>query len=178
MKRQIGLFGLCVILFLSGCNYTENNVQEKATKENKDSITLMHVNADKAGVQKYVEDAEKKLNININLTSPPANAYNRQAKISTLLSSGDSSVDIITVNDEMISEFKHKGYLETLDSAVMPKDIIQCYPSDYMEKIVMKDSKVYSVPMHLISWYFGSMKMLQRKLELIRYQIWRTSKNC
>ena len=146
MKRQIGLFGLCVILFLSGCNYTENNVQEKATKENKDSITLMHVNADKAGVQKYVEDAEKKLNININLTSPPANAYNRQAKISTLLSSGDSSVDIITVNDEMISEFKHKGYLETLDSAVMPKDIIQCYPSDYMEKIVMKDSKVYSVP--------------------------------
>ncbi len=31
-----------------------------------------------------------------------------RAKIATLLTSGDDSVDLITVNDEMISEFKHK----------------------------------------------------------------------
>ena len=44
----------------------------------------------------------------------PSNADNRQAKISTILASGDKNIDLISVNDEMISEFKHKGYLEPL----------------------------------------------------------------
>ena len=33
------------------------------------------------------------------------------AKISTILAAGEASVDIFTVNDEMVSEFKHKQYL-------------------------------------------------------------------
>lgn len=45
----------------------------------------------------------------------PSNADNRQAKISTILASGDKNIDLISVNDEMISEFKHKGYLEPLE---------------------------------------------------------------
>ena len=34
----------------------------------------------------------------------PSNADNRQAKISTILASGDKNIDLISVNDEMISE--------------------------------------------------------------------------
>ncbi|WP_334196501.1 ABC transporter substrate-binding protein [Muricomes intestini] len=150
MKKQIVvvLLSFCVSLLFSGCNIGNSAVSETQgdSDKNKDNITLMHVNADKAGVQEYIENAEKKLNMKINLISPPANAYNRQAEISTLLSSGDPSVDVITINDEMISEFKHKGYLEAIDDTVMTQEIIDCYPSEYMNKMVMKDSRVYSVP--------------------------------
>lgn len=48
----------------------------------------------------------------------PSNADNRQAKISTILASGDQNIDLISVNDEMISEFKHKGYLEPLEKTL------------------------------------------------------------
>ena len=60
------------------------------------------------GFDSFISQAEKDLGIKIHIEKCPA-TDNRQAKIATLLTSGDDSVDLITVNDEMISEFKHKG---------------------------------------------------------------------
>ena len=57
-------------------------------------------------------ETEEALDMEIHVTACPENADNRKAKISTILSAGETSVDIFSVNDEMVSEFKYKGYLE------------------------------------------------------------------
>ncbi len=58
---------------------------------------------------------KKNLNLEIETIACPADADVRQAKISTILEAGDSSIDIFSVNDEMISEFKYKDYLKTIE---------------------------------------------------------------
>lgn len=144
-KKLLGIL-LGISLLLTGCGKKEVQPQQKLKKEYQDEITLLHIHADKAEFRQFIKDAEEKLQIKINLILPPANPYNRQAKISTILSSGDSSVDIISVNDEMISEFKHKGYLEPLGSNVMPEHVLNCYPQNYIREISMEDGQIYSVP--------------------------------
>lgn len=51
-----------------------------------------------------------------------------------------------SVNDEMISEFKHKDYLKPLNDTVMTKELLSNYPESYMQNVPMKDGEVYSVP--------------------------------
>lgn len=135
-------------ILCAGCGQKDSKKQETPADEAvyEEGITLMHPDADKAEFQQYIEEAEKELNLNIQLLSSPINADNRHARISTILSSGDNSVDVIAVNDEMINEFKYQGYLEPLGEDVMPEEIRACYPGDYMEKIAMAEGKVYSVP--------------------------------
>lgn len=146
MKRYILGILLGINLLLAGCGGKEEQLIKDVSEEFQEEITLMHVDADKEEFRQFISETEDKLQMKINLLSPPLNAYNRQAKISTILSSGDSTVDVIAVNDEMINEFKYQGYLEPLDSNVMPEDILKCYPQDYIQKIAMADGEVYSVP--------------------------------
>ena len=147
MKKLVLVFICVIVLSGVGCGIEENQIEE-SQKETKysDEITLMHVDGDKEEFQQFIEETEEKLQININVMTSPQNADSRHAKISTILSSGDDSVDIIAVNDEMMCEFKYQGYLECLGKEVMPDEILSCYPQDYMEKIAMVDGEVYSVP--------------------------------
>ncbi len=148
VKRTISVI-LCAMVcsWVAGCGRVESERPESAVqKVYPEEITLMHVDADKEGFQDFIRETEEKLQIRIHVLQSPQNADNRQAQISTILSSGDQSVDILTINDEMMSEFKHLGYLEPLDTSVMSKETLACYPADYMEQIAVMDGKVYSVP--------------------------------
>lgn len=150
MKSRIIYILFCLILLLSGCSKTDEKKEDSSSlayKESmKDKITIMHVDYNKEGFKRFIKETEDILNINIEVIAPPANADNRHAKISTMLSAGDTTADIFSVNDEMISEFKHLGYLESLGSDVMTEDIRRHYSSDYIEKIAMIDGDIYSVP--------------------------------
>ena len=59
---------------------------------------------------------------------------NRQAKISRSWLRGTKILDLISVNDEMISEFKHKGYLEPLEKNVMTEEVRDSFPQKYLGK--------------------------------------------
>ena len=72
----------------------------------------------------------------------------KQAKISTILASGDKNVDLISVNDEMVSEFKHKGYLVPLEEMVMTEEARTVFPQKYLENICEEDGHIYSVPFY------------------------------
>ena len=98
---------------------------------------------------------EKELGLKIRIVSYPENADNRQAEVSTILSAGEDSVDIFSVNDEMVSEFKYKGYLEPLNDTVMTEDILSCYPESYMEHIAMLDGRCILCHIIWILWYSG-----------------------
>ena len=152
MKKCVLGILLCSLLLGTGMGCREK-VREKEIpetgKSGQDEITIMHVDADYPEFQKFIDQAEKDLDLKIHIVSYPENADNRQAEVSTILSAGEDSVDIFSVNDEMVSEFKYKGYLEPLNDTVMTEAILSCYPESYMEHIAMLDGKVYSVPYYM-----------------------------
>lgn len=150
MKKYVLGVLLGCLLMAVGCKdgQKEGNiqdVQENAASQ-KETITIMHIDAEVPGFLEFIEQAEKELDLEIQVVSCPANADIRQAKISTILAVGETSVDIFSVNDEMVSEFKYKGYLEPLNDRVMTEELLSKYPESYMQNITMKDGEVYSVP--------------------------------
>lgn len=150
MKKYVLGVLLGCLLMAVGCKdgQKEGNiqdVQENAASQ-KETITIMYIDAEVPGFLEFIEQAEKELDLEIQVVSCPANADIRQAKISTILAAGETSVDIFSVNDEMVSEFKYKGYLEPLNDRVMTEELLSKYPESYMQNITMKDGEVYSVP--------------------------------
>lgn len=162
MKKYV-LGILLVLSFLcAGCKETEQT-EEKETQKGSDEqeeITVMHVDANVPEFQNFIEQAEKELGMVIHVLSYPENADNRQAKISTILAADEASVDIFSVNDEMVSEFKHKGYLEPLNDTVMTEELISKYPESYIKHISMDGETIYSVPYFMdimVFWVNKSM---------------------
>nr|WP_288827534.1 extracellular solute-binding protein [uncultured Clostridium sp.] len=119
---------------------------ESGTADYTDEITIMHVDAGKKEFEAFITEAEKALNMRIHVVECPINADSRHAKISSLLASGDTSVDVISVNDEMISEFKHAGYLEPLQDDVMNEETASHFPQNYLKEMTMVGDQIYSVP--------------------------------
>lgn len=150
MKKYVLGVLLGCLLMAAGCKdgQKEGNIQDvqENVASQKETITIMHIDAEVPGFLEFIEQAEKELDLEIQVVSCPANADIRQAKISTILAAGETSVDIFSVNDEMVSEFKYKGYLEPLNDRVMTEELLSKYPESYMQNITMKDGEAYSVP--------------------------------
>ena len=155
---------ICISFLAIGCS--RETETEEITEEEKDEITIMHVDAEYPEFQKFIEEAEEAMDMEIHVTACPENADNRQARISTILSAGETSVDIFSVNDEMVSEFKYKGYLEPLNDRVMTEDIISCYPESYIKNIAMLDGEIYSVPYYMDIMVFWVNKSMTGDLEI------------
>ena len=119
---------------MSCMNNKENKKEVKS--DSFEELNIMHIEADNPEFIKYIDNISKKLNIKINVVPCLEDANNRQAEISTKLYSGSTDIDLISVNDEMVSEFKSKGYLEPLDD-IMTEDVLQLYPKDYVESVSM-----------------------------------------
>ena len=164
MKKCILGIMICISFLAIGCSGETET--EEITEEEKDEITIMHVDAEYPEFQKFIEEAEEAMDMEIHVTACPENADNRQARISTILSAGETSVDIFSVNDEMVSEFKYKGYLEPLNDRVMTEDIISCYPESYIKNIAMLDGEIYSVPYYMDIMVFWVNKSMTGDLEI------------
>ena len=148
MKKGILGFITAACVMISGCGSIGSHsvLPSSSPVEERQKLTILHIDAEKKGFQEFIRQAEEKLNMEITVEKCPDNADNRQAKISTILASGDKTVDLISVNDEMISEFKHKGYLVPLEEDVMTEETRKGFPQKYLESICEADGHIYSVP--------------------------------
>ena len=143
------LRGIALALAVTGCGVQKKEAASDIVPENRQELTILHVDAGTEGFDSFISQAEKDLGIKIHIEKCPANADNRQAKIATLLTSGDDSVDLITVNDEMISEFKHKGFLLPLEDTVMTEETAANFLQEYLKEICMSDGHIFSVPFRM-----------------------------
>ena len=149
---------------------TNNNESKKEVKSDSfEELNIMHIEADNPEFIKYIDNISKKLNIKINVVPCPEDANNRQAEISTKLYSGSTDIDLISVNDEMVSEFKSKGYLEPLDD-IMTEDVLQLYPKDYVESVSMYKNSIFSVPymMDIMMFWVNEKYAGQSKIQDIK----------
>lgn len=159
-------------MLFTGCGSTgsQSELPSSHIKEEKQKLTIMHIYADRKEFQDFIKEAEEKLDMEITVESCPDNADNRQAKISTILASGDKNVDLISVNDEMVSEFKHKGYLVPLEETVMTEEVRTGFPQKYLENICEKDGHIYSVPfmMDVMMFWVNQQLLNQAGLDEIK----------
>ena len=165
MKKSIVIFITAVCLLITGCGDTGSlsKLPSSSFHEDKQKLTIMHIDADNKRFQDFIEETEKKLDMEITVEKCPSNADNRQAKISTILASGDKNIDLISVNDEMISEFKHKGYLEPLEKNVMTEEVRDSFPQKYLESICEENGHIYSVPFQMdIMMFWVNQELLKQ----------------
>lgn len=132
-----------------------------------DTVTLMTNDTVFEGFKEYQKKAEKAAGIKLDVITSPSNPSDRLAKITTILSSGDNSVDIISVDDEMMAQYKSAGYLEPLQDTVMTPDVLENFPVDYMKERAMNGDEVYGAPafMDVLAFWVDEEKVKAAGLE-------------
>lgn len=110
-------------------------------------LTLYSIDTTKANFDTWLAAAEKGTGLKIQVIAAPTDSDTRQQKITTLLSTGDTSVDVFQVNDEMATAFKNTGWLEGLNDTVMTDDILNNFATGYVaDMITSADGQIIGVP--------------------------------
>lgn len=173
MKKRIVsvlLIATMSVGLFSGCGKSGGNTEVKQN-ENSNKITLMTQDTTYGkAFDEYIHKAEEATGLEIETIACPTNTDDRQAKITTILSSGDDSIDVVTINDEMMSGFKNTGYLEPLQDTVMTPEIMENFPQKYMQEMTMVGDNVYSVPcfMDVLAFWVDEEKMANAGLTEIK----------
>lgn len=116
-------------------------------KSGKYDLTIYTVNTTDADFPSWLADVEAATGLKINAIAAPTDSDTRQQKITTILSTGDASVDILEINDEMSASFKNSGWLEGLNDTVMTEDIRDEFPQGYVEDMITdKNGQIIGVP--------------------------------
>ena len=157
MKKKIVNFMLSTVLvssLLIGCGNNAN--QAGTTSTNKSSanskagsydLTLYSINTTDPDFESWLQNVETATGLKINVIAAPTDSDTRQQKITTILSTGDSSVDILEINDEMSASFKNSGWLEGLNDTVMTNDIRGEFAKGYLDQMITnKDGNIVGVP--------------------------------
>ena len=134
---------------LAGCggNSSETKEEGSSAKKGDYDLTLYSINTTDPDFDDWLKNVEDATGLKINVIAAPTDSDTRQQKITTILSTGDSSVDIIEINDEMSASFKNSGWLEGLNDTVMTEDIRGECPQGYLEDMITdKDGNIIGVP--------------------------------
>ena len=147
-KRTISLL-LCAAMsagVLAGCGGSSDS-GDAAKKDGDYDLTLYSVNTTDADFDGWLQNVEEATGLKINVIAAPTDTDTRPQKITTVLSTGDSSVDVLEINDEMSASFKNTGWLESLSDTVMTEDIRGEFAQGYLEDMITdKDGNIVGVP--------------------------------
>lgn len=168
MKKKIVYLLVCSLVLgvLSACqnevqdnepgnsNIEENepdnsNIEENEQgKDNGDfDLTLYSIMTTNVNFDKWLEETENATGLNINVIAAPTDSDTRQQKVTTVLSTGDTSVDIIEINDEMAASFKNTDWCEPLQDVVISDEIYSQLPTGYVDDMITSASgNIIGVP--------------------------------
>ncbi len=121
-------------LALAGCSSSSSS--SNSSSSNKNEITLYTIQSTNPNFKDWLKDAEEKTGLKINVVAAPTDSDTRQQKVTTLLSTQDSSVDIFEINDEMATSFKNSGWLEPLQDTVLTSDIRSQFAQGYLKDML------------------------------------------
>ena len=150
MKKKIAKLMLGTMFLtgvLSGCGSNTKETAGGDNNGNKYDLTLYSINTTDADFGDWLKNVEDATGLKINVIAAPTDSDTRQQKITTILSTGDSSVDILEINDEMSASFKNSGWLEGLNDTVMTEDIRGEFAKGYLDQMITdKQGNIIGVP--------------------------------
>lgn len=82
MKKGILSFITAACVLISGCGSmgSDSKLPSPSPGEEKQKLTILHIDAGKKGFQEFIKQAEEKLNMEITVEKCPDNADNRRQK--------------------------------------------------------------------------------------------------
>lgn len=146
---------MVTVIFLTGCvgvNNSSSDPKQNSGAEGKvegETVTLMTNDSTKASWTEYQKKIEEATGVKLNIIVTPTNPDDMVAKMTTILSSGDNTIDLLHVNDELITAFSRAGYLEPLEKEVMTPDIVKNFSEQYIKDIPTYKESIFSVPSYL-----------------------------
>lgn len=109
MKKILIMMLIALLPFVLFANGVKEAEQVQDDPNETLELVLMTKDSTASGFKDWISLVEKACNLKITVVATPTNSNDRQAKVTTVLSTADKSVDIITVNDEMYTAFKNTG---------------------------------------------------------------------
>ncbi|MGF6952328.1 multiple sugar transport system substrate-binding protein [Neobacillus sp. B4I6] len=181
MKKKIMSTLLATVtaatLALTGCSGSSSS--NTSDSSGKNEITLYTIQSTNPNFKSWLSAAEKATGLKINVVAEPTDSDTRQQKITTMLSTKDSSADIIEVNDEMATSFKNSGWLEPLQDTVLTEDIRGEFAQGYLKDMLTSTKgDIVGVPSYqgyLALWVdqkkldAAGMKSIETKDDFIKF---------
>ena len=161
MKKKIVGILLTAVMTMSlftGCSGNNEQAasssleaQSGTASEKKGSdqydLTLYSIMTTNPNFDKWLAEAQKATGLKINIIAATTDSDTRQQKVTTVLSTGDDTIDIIEINDEMAASFKNSGWCEPLQDTVLTEDVMKYLPSGYVaDMITSANGDVIGVP--------------------------------
>ncbi len=139
MKKKL----LCALL----ASVMVCGIMAPAVQAEEYDLTLYSIDTADPDFETWLTAAEAATGLNIEVIAAPTDSDTRQQKITTILSTGDKSVDIIQINDEMGTAFKNTGWLVGLNDTVMTEDILDNFATGYIaDMLTSNDGQIVGVP--------------------------------
>lgn len=167
MKRKFVSLLLCaaMILGITACGKEtpkENETNTGAASEAPadpdkpyagETVTIYTTYTDMEGWQPFVDLIKEKTGITVEGVAAPTNYSDLVTKLSSTLTAGDDSFDIIHVDELLGVTYATAGYLEPLNEIIEPEK--ENYPENSLEKVSKSaDGNYYLLPMELNPMYF------------------------
>lgn len=89
--------------------------------------------------------------VDAELIQAPTSFTDYQTKVATLLSSGDTSIDVFDIDEYITYGNILGGFFEPLNDLFSPEDLA-AYPKTYMDQMVTYEGDIIGVP-HSFSWF-------------------------
>jgi multiple sugar transport system substrate-binding protein len=102
----------------------------------KYDLTVLSVDTTGPRFAQWKTETETATGLKINYLAAPTDQDTRQQKVTTILSSGDTSIDIVEANDEMLTAFKNTGWLEPVQGRVITPEILAQLPQAFVKDMM------------------------------------------
>ncbi len=110
-------------------------------------LVIYAINTDTELFAEWLSAAEQACGITIGYVAAPTDSDTRQQKFTTVLSTGDSSIDVLFANDEMITTVKDTGWVVDLRDTVMTEELLPYFPQTYIrDMITSADGEIVALP--------------------------------
>lgn len=173
MKRKVISSFLCVCMaagLMIGCG--KQPTDKDSSTGGKDSqaestgkITMfLDDAATQENFQDYLDIAQEATGLEIEVVPMPTNTSDRTAKFMTILSSGDETVDIISVDQEMVQSVANTDYLEPLDD-VLTDDVKAAFPESFIE---MSNGKGVPMFMEIFCFWLNSEYVKEAGMDSVK----------
>lgn len=118
-----------------------------------ETVTVYSHNVDMEGWQPFVDLVKEKTGIIVEGILAPTNYSDVVTKLSSVLTAGDDSFDIVHVDELLGVTYSAAGYLEPINEVIEPEK--ENYPKDVLENVSKgKDGNYYLLPQELNAMYF------------------------
>lgn len=143
----------------------ESVAQTEPVSESTGKITLFADDAaTQSNFQEYIDAAQAATGLEIEVIPMPTNTDDRTAKVMTVLSSGDDSIDILSVDQEMILALRDTSFLEPLDD-ILTDEVKAGFPESFIE---MSDGKGVPMFMEIFCFWLNSKYVQEAGMESVK----------